>query len=306
MKQVSFFILAVLGTTAFFGCKQAASSGPQKTSNGYVYEIQEHGKGEKPKPGDFVFFDVLAYADDSLLYNSYEQLDKPRVEILADTSLNYVKEPVQEILAKSVVGDSILLLIPKDSIKAQMPPNMKQFKTLRQVIAVKRIVSADTYKKEEEERRAQMQKDQQAEKEVAAAELPKVEGAVKNFLADYNSGKMKDKLKKTDSGLEYYMMEDGTGNQPKAGDVVKVHYYGVLKNGTLFDNSLSRGLAFDFPVGRAQVIKGWDEGITLFREGGKGFIVVPYQLAYGEAGSPPTIPAKTDLVFYINVLKIVK
>ena len=83
-----------------------------------------------------------------------------------------------------------------------------------------------------------------------------------------------------------------------------MHYYGVLKsNGNMFDNSWRRGSPFKFALGQGQVIRGWDEGVALLNKGAKATIILPYNLGYGEAGSPPSIPARSDLIFYIEVLE---
>ena len=72
----------------------------------------------------------------------------------------------------------------------------------------------------------------------------------------------------------------------------------------MFDNSLSRGMPFSFALGRGMVIPGWDEGIALLKEGGKAFLFVPPALGYGEAGSPPVIPANSELIFYVELEKV--
>ena len=93
-----------------------------------------------------------------------------------------------------------------------------------------------------------------------------------------------------------------TGNKPETGEVVTVHYYGILEsNGELFDASFSSGRPYQFPIGMGQVIAGWDIGIGLFNKGGKGFLFVPASLAYGEEGAPPVIPGGADLLFYVEV-----
>lgn len=110
--------------------------------------------------------------------------------------------------------------------------------------------------------------------------------------------------KTTASGLEYYIIEEGTGAQAKAGDAVSVHYYGYFKaTGERFDDSYSRGQPFQFPLGAGRVIPGWDEGLALLKEGAKAKLVIPYNLAYGEAGSGP-IPPKSDLVFDVWLKKL--
>ena len=69
----------------------------------------------------------------------------------------------------------------------------------------------------------------------------------------------------------------------------------------MFDNSFSRGEPFVFPLGAGQVIKGWDEGLALLPKGTKATLFIPYELGYGETGSPPSIPPRSELIFYVEV-----
>jgi FKBP-type peptidyl-prolyl cis-trans isomerase len=95
----------------------------------------------------------------------------------------------------------------------------------------------------------------------------------------------------------------GTGPEVKLGDMATVHYVGTLTNGTKFDASRDHGQPFEFQVG-GRVIDGWNKGLPGMKVGGKRKLVIPWQLAYGEQGSPPKIPPKSDLVFEIELLKI--
>lgn len=110
-------------------------------------------------------------------------------------------------------------------------------------------------------------------------------------------------VKKTASGLEYVVVNEGTGKYPLSGNKVTVHYTGYLQDGSIFDSSVSRDDYFKFNVGMGRVIKGWDEGILLMREGAKYRFTIPYALAYGEAGYPPVIPAKATLIFDVELIK---
>ncbi len=110
---------------------------------------------------------------------------------------------------------------------------------------------------------------------------------------------------KTASGLKYQVVKKNpTGRKVKAGDKVMVHYSGFFTDGKKFDSSVERGQPFNLMVGKGQVIKGWDEGLTYFKEGEKGQLIIPYQLAYGENGRPPMIPAKADLIFDVQIIKV--
>jgi peptidylprolyl isomerase len=91
----------------------------------------------------------------------------------------------------------------------------------------------------------------------------------------------------------------GTGAECKPNATVTIHYRGTLENGEEFDSSYSRGQPATFPLGR--LIKGWQEGIPGMKVGGKRKLTIPYQLGYGERGSPPKIPPKATLIFEIEM-----
>ena len=109
---------------------------------------------------------------------------------------------------------------------------------------------------------------------------------------------------KTASGLEYIEVEPGTGTQAEAGKTVSVHYTGKFQDGKVFDSSVSRGEPIKFPLGAGRVIKGWDEGIALMKEGGKAQLVIPPHLAYGESGAGGVIPPNATLVFDVELVSV--
>lgn len=120
-----------------------------------------------------------------------------------------------------------------------------------------------------------------------------------NYL---DSNKAKAGVKSTASGLQYEVLKPGSGKSPKATDKVTVHYTGKLTDGTVFDSSVQRGQPATFGVN--QVIAGWTEALQLMKEGDKWMLYIPYNLAYGERGAPPQIPAFATLVFEVELLKV--
>ena len=107
----------------------------------------------------------------------------------------------------------------------------------------------------------------------------------------------------TDSGLQYIILEEGSGDAPQPGDTVKVHYTGTLEDGTQFDSSAGRD-PIEFALGTGQVIPGWDEGIALLKEGSKARLVIPPNLGYGDREVGP-IPPNSTLIFEVELVEVV-
>jgi peptidylprolyl isomerase len=105
--------------------------------------------------------------------------------------------------------------------------------------------------------------------------------------------------------LEVKELEEGSGPEAKAGDKVTVQYVGVnYKNGEEFDSSWSRSEPFSFGLGAGEVIPGWDQGIEGMKVGGRRELIIPPELAYGEAGAPPAIGPNETLVFVVDLLEV--
>ena len=106
----------------------------------------------------------------------------------------------------------------------------------------------------------------------------------------------------TASGLQYKVLEAGTGARPSAKDSVNVHYRGTFIDGKTFDSSYDRGEPISFPLNG--VIKGWTEGVQLMPVGAKYEFYIPYDLAYGERGAGGVIPPYAALIFVVELLGI--
>jgi peptidylprolyl isomerase len=130
--------------------------------------------------------------------------------------------------------------------------------------------------------------------------------SAKSKTPSKEAGKVSDKQAevKTPSGLRYIDHVVGTGASPKTGQRVSVHYTGTLKDGSKFDSSVDRGQPFAFVIGVGQVIKGWDEGVSTMKVGGKRTLFIPPQLGYGERGAGGVIPPNADLIFDVELLGV--
>ena len=108
----------------------------------------------------------------------------------------------------------------------------------------------------------------------------------------------------TSTGLKYHDLQVGSGASPSKGQKVTVHYLGWLTNGKQFDNSVAKNKPFSFEIGRRKVIRGWDEGVSTMKVGGKRQLKIPSALGYGSVGSPPVIPKNSTLIFEVELLAI--
>ncbi|MCL1690367.1 peptidylprolyl isomerase [Elizabethkingia anophelis] len=128
--------------------------------------------------------------------------------------------------------------------------------------------------------------------------VQKKEEEAKKKLEELKSG-----MTTTASGLMYKITKTTDGAQPVAGNTVSVHYTGKLTNGQVFDSSISRNEPIEFPVGTGRVIKGWDEGILLLKEGEEATFLIPPDLGYGARGAGGVIPPNAWLIFEVKLVK---
>jgi len=187
------------------------------------------------------------------------------------------------------------------SIGLSIAQNLKPFNLSdAEVELVKAGISdglADAGKVDMMEFRSRIQQlGQQRAAEVAAAESKAAEPFLEKMAKEKGAAK-------SDSGLVYITVKEGTGESPKATDTVKVHYHGTLRDGTVFDSSVERGDPATFPLNR--VIACWTEGVQKMKVGGKAKLVCPASIAYGDRGAPPKIKPGAALVFEVELLEIV-
>jgi len=159
------------------------------------------------------------------------------------------------------------------------------------------LISAEEEEKTKEEFSAKMQEEQSKRLAAAAEKNQKDE---ESFL---EKNKSQQGIVTTASGLQYQILQEGTGAAIKETDRVKVHYRGTLIDGTEFDSSYNRNQPAVFDVGG--VIPGWTEGLQLMKIGGKYRLWIPSKLAYGARGAGKAIGPNTLLIFEVEPLEVV-
>ena len=132
--------------------------------------------------------------------------------------------------------------------------------------------------------------------------LKRIEDAKKQ--AEATMEKLAAGFEKTTSGLRYKFIQRGDGKRAEIGKTVSVHYTGQLEDGKTFDSSYPRKKPIEFPLGKGNVIEGWDEGIALLQVGDKARFVIPSYLGYGENGAGGAIPPNATLIFDVELIDV--
>lgn len=298
-------ILALLALLFGQACKKDV-----KTEHGYRFVNHVNGSGAKPVAGEGVSMHIYVYVGDSMFVSTRKNNNgNPSEFTIPETKeLPEKVPPVYDAVFLMSEGDSASIYAPIDSIeRAQLPPNFKDEKEVRYELVMLKIIHKEEIQKKQEEARLEMEAEQNRMAEEQKNAPAVIERGKKEIvpmmaktLADYKAGKLGDRLKKTASGLEYVVLEQGSGAPIKMGDRVPTHYYGMLKaNGQHFDDSFERGVSVPFAVG--QLVPGFNEGMQLLNRGGKAVIFIPAALGYGESGAGDRIPPNSDLVFYMEM-----
>jgi FKBP-type peptidyl-prolyl cis-trans isomerase FkpA len=172
-----------------------------------------------------------------------------------------------------------------------IPPDAKE---LVYKIKVKRIFDEAGYQVYTDSMTVAMQ----ARFEAGQTRVSELEKFTQEKLKEYKSGKLN--MYTSESGLGLIVFEAGKGEKFVNGDIVNTHYYGFLEDGTMFDNSFSRGKPMNFTLGNKNVIPGWEEGFTYLQRKSKAMLVIPPDLAYGQE-MVGTIPPGSTLYFYLEI-----
>jgi len=276
-----------------FACKSEPKETFTNSGSKYIHHVKNNGA--TPQVGEEATFTVDVRNDTKVVQSSREQGQPAKMIVPPLNPDGGSMSPIVEAIMLMSVGDSVTVYQSTDSFP-QKPPGFENTPFIFYDLVLTSIRTKEEIEKERKEKQAKM--------EIEKAREPEVAAATAAALASYKSNKLGDALKTTPSGLKYTILEEGTGPQAEVGKLVDVHYYGMTTDGNMFDNSFKRGEPYPVPIGRGQVIKGWDEGIPLFKEGTKAVLFIPHELGYGEAGSPPSIPSKAELVFYVEVDKV--
>ncbi len=289
MKLKFWFFIGII--VAIAACN---TDGYKTTKTGLKYKFELQNKdAQKAVIGDILELKMRYTVKDSVIFNSddYAQsIPFKLVEPLYDGD-------VVEGIAMMGLGDSAIFIVSADSFflrnvgLPELPYFIEKGSPLTFYISLLSIKSKEDYDKEQLE----LQKQKTAMLEIQRnEELPAREEYLK---------KNKITAKPTSSGLFFIEISKGKGKPASVGTVVNVHYKGFLLNGTQFDSSYDRNQPISFKMGGGQVIPGFEEGISMMKEGGKAQLIIPSEIGYAD-NELENIPPYSTLVYEVELVKV--
>lgn len=309
--------IKILVAIAIVAVLQSCDSNERKTESGLAYTIIKEGEGEPVEDGQFMLMN-MQYKDetDSVWMNTAEN-GIPVIVPKNDSVWKANEGSIEQIFNELKKGDSVTFNISVEdffanSVKADLPPNVNKESTLTFNLGVADVLNQDEIMAWQQE---MMKKQQQKQEADAAKQLTEDVATIEEYLKQNGI-----EAQKTESGIFYTIQQEGTGEQAAAGNTVKVNYVGKVLDGPYFDTSIKEVAQehdlyderrepyepFEFKLGQGQVIKGWDEGIALLKEGGKATLYIPSPLAYGPRQRSAEIVANSILVFEVELVDVVK
>ncbi|MFD2597552.1 FKBP-type peptidyl-prolyl cis-trans isomerase [Sphingobacterium corticis] len=304
---------SILFLTAVAALAMTACQSFKKGDGGLEYKFIEEGSGEKATTGDVLAFNLIVATDrDSILANTYD-LGLPQAQpVMPDSMLQgaYPGDP-NSILRMLGEGDSAVFRINLDTMAARTGQPKPEFadKYIQFTFKVEKLFKkgdlADSVLFEQVNKYFE-------------GEIEKIKNAEEGKINAYIQ-KNKLQPKKTASGLQYVIKEEGAGKLAAIGDTVVLNYTGSLAaNDKMFDtnnpevakkNDIHSPMRTYEPirvrVGKDPVIAGWTEGLQLLKKGSKATWIIPSSIGYGQQGSMGQIPQYAPLVFEVEVLDII-
>lgn len=275
-KRVLILCAAAISMAA---CKNGKFAGYETTKNGLMYKIIKHGSGRKAAVGDIVLFGNASMTmKDSLLA-------PPAPNASLRVAKVSKKADPNELFTLLSQGDSASFLISIDSAIGKggtIPKPFKKGDYFKVGIKINKIMTESEFKS------------------YTAHLADSIKEAHAHELTDYIAKNNLD-AKGTAEGLYYVIEKPGTGANIADGKKVKVKYKGYLTNGEVFDKG---DQPIDLEIGKHMVIPGWEMGLKMFKKGGKGKLIIPSALGYGDRGAGNQIPPNATLVFDVEILDV--
>ena len=257
------------------------------TESGLKYKIHRETDNPKAQVGHLLDLDLVCTDEkDSVVFDSRKAGTTVKLALSEPTFVGGMEEGFM-MLGE---GDSATFIVVADSFyektsQQPIPQGIRKGSLLRFDINVANIQTREEFETK--------QKSENEQRKINE------EPSIQNYIAENNIT-----VDPRPTGLYFISTKEGTGKSASPGKTVSVHYTGRFLNGEKFDSSVDRGEPLEFQLGAGRVIPGWEEGISLMKEGGKATLIIPSHLGYGDRGYGNLIQAYTPLVFDVELISV--
>jgi FKBP-type peptidyl-prolyl cis-trans isomerase FkpA len=298
MKQTTKILFSAFLLIIMVGCSE--KGGFKKTRSGLAYKIISNGKGPIVKKGELIKIHFSNKVHDSLIGSTYGSM--PTYAQVDSIGPEYNPAEIFPLLRK---GDSAIIVLEVDTLlkrnPGQLPPSFRAKDKM--VLTIRVLEILPTREAVQQDQMEEMAKQKQRDDVRKVNEIKEIE----QYIAKNNI-----KAQQTKNGVFYEIQNPGSGPQADSGKLVSINYTGYLMDGKFFDSNVDSNkqvekhplTSFEFIAGLQGAIQGMLEGVTVFKEGGKGRLFIPSVLGYGAHGSPPVIKPYQNLIFEIEVTSV--
>jgi FKBP-type peptidyl-prolyl cis-trans isomerase len=274
----------------------------QPTPSGIYILASEEGTGMKIDSGCQVTLQFkVSTIDGKQIFSSYDRPDPIKFQY----GKRFDTPGLEEAVGTLKKGGKAKVIVPSvmafgETGRGNM---VAPYSTLIYDVDIINVQSKAEYEKQaaiDKKKAEQKQAEEKKKTDLKNAAAKKDESVLRNkYLKDH-----KITAQPNADGLYYIEKVKGTGPQAMAGKKVKVHYTGTLLDGREFDSSRKSNQPYEFTLGRGEVIKGWDEGIAMMKQGGKAMLIVPSSMGYGEQGNGQMITPYSTMVFEVELVEV--
>ncbi|MEM7106777.1 MAG: FKBP-type peptidyl-prolyl cis-trans isomerase [Bacteroidota bacterium] len=305
--------LMLLGTVLFFtSCGESELT----AKNGLKYKLLQAGDGDFAKNGDYLLVNMQYKDQNDSIWFSNSDIGYPQPLVKDSTWQSSPEGSIYPVLADLKQGDSVEFSITSrdfysKTVRSPMPPQVDSTAVLTFNLGVENVFDQQGFMAW---RQQQQQRSIAKQQEQAIKQKEEDLATIATYLEENNI-----KAQTTETGLSYVITEEGEGERATSGSLLRVNYIGNVLNGGIFDTNneemaKEKGLfdknrtygPFEFKLGAGGVIKGWDEGFALLKQGSKATFYIPSGLAYGPRQRSAVILPNSILVFDVELVEIVK
>jgi FKBP-type peptidyl-prolyl cis-trans isomerase FkpA len=271
----------------------------QVSPRGYPVVFHIDKEGESPKFGEFIQFRMYIRNDKELVYSTQKNtLNGESFKTAPYTPIRNVA-PQMDAFGMMSPGDSLTLYYQIDTLENK-PRGFEDSDMVYYDIVLVDVMS----RSEHAVKRAEVDRQKALGKQDLIDKGPEIVELLRKTNRQYKDGELLTRIRQTNSGLRYMILEPGDGAPIETGSRVIHHFYCITENDEPFGGSYQTGETYSIIVGERKVITGWENGLRVLKEGSKAILFVPADQAYGEEGFEGKVPPNTDLLFYVDVVEV--